>query len=470
MENNFLDYIAFNSEIDKKATQLAASIIQYQSAIVGTAAQYCVLPHWFDQDIIHALLPQLTNEEQLTIEEVFAPLVALPFIDHLGADAAYNAADRTGLLEFYASTQPDLLIKAAKVMAPLYAAKGTYGPAAGEAFFCSIVANETSAALSLLDKLLNEAICREDWYYITGLLQLYDEARQLPFVQTFPLSERQWVLRGLAHRAQGDLGQAINDYLQAIACNSSNILTCMALGAAYIEQQRYEEALKAYDAALEIDPTYVQAYINKGIVYVRASKETFSEKALVCFEDALRLRPDNRDAQLYRQQVLDSPRPKKSGSLLSVNTVHTHSAYHIPSLYSRLFKHRKQLLTLFIIENILVIFWSISYSIISYKRENFLVQIWILVLHIWNYITLTASINLLLWITILIVVAILGFLLGGRIATTVNILKKSDNERELFLWAASQPALNNQINKRQIALIRETRYQHIKKGVIRLAQ
>jgi tetratricopeptide (TPR) repeat protein len=214
-------------------------------------------------------------------------------------------------------------------MAPLYAARGNYGPAAGEAFFCSTVANDTSVAIHLLDQLLDAAICREDWYYITGLLQLYDEARQLPFVQASPLSERQWLVRGLAYRVLGDLGQAIHDYLQAIDRNPSNILTYMALGAAYFEQQHYVKAVKAYDAVLEIDPTHVQAHIYKGIVYMRASgievheatkaelaqdlqirpvdtKKALLKKALACFETALRLSPDNRDAQHYYRYFVDS--------------------------------------------------------------------------------------------------------------------------------------------------------------------
>jgi tetratricopeptide (TPR) repeat protein len=483
MEKYFPDGITLNSEVDKEATQIAASIIQHLPALVRTVAQYCLLSHWFDQDIIHALLVQLNNADPSTSKEIFAHLLALPFIDDLSSDAAYNTATRTGLLQLYASTQPHLLTNAAKAMAPLYAARGSYGPAAGEAFFCSTVANDTSVAHNLLDKLLDDAVCREDWYYITGLLQLYDEATQLPFVQAFPLSERQWLLRGLAHRAQGDLGQAIHDYLQAIDCNSSNILTYIALGAAYVEQQHYSEALKAYEAALEIDSTYAQANINKGIVYMRAAneakkadltqelqlsptdiKEALLKKALACFEAALHLSPDNSDAQHYYQQVQEIlPQQKKTGSLPSVSTVHIPSSQWILLLYPSWLMRRLLRFSL------LVVFWSISYNIVANERENFFVQVWQLVLRIGSYVTTTASSSPLLPIALSVAALVLSLLLGERIITAVNVHKKSANERELFLWAASQPALDHQINKQQIALIRETRFQHIKKGVIRLA-
>src|SRR5512137_1603748 len=49
-----------------------------------------------------------------------------------------------------------------------------------------------------------------------------------------------------------------------------------------------EEAIKAYDLALSIDGTLVDAWNNKGIVLASSGK---NDEALKCFEEALKISP-----------------------------------------------------------------------------------------------------------------------------------------------------------------------------------
>ena len=107
-------------------------------------------------------------------------------------------------------------------------------------------------AIELLDNLLEEAVHREEWSFISGLVQLQEEAEHLPFVNPLPCIEKQYILRGLAHRVQGEREAAITDYSNAIAINPNNALTYVIRGSLYAEQERYKEALVEYNHAIKL--------------------------------------------------------------------------------------------------------------------------------------------------------------------------------------------------------------------------
>jgi len=62
-----------------------------------------------------------------------------------------------------------------------------------------------------------------------------------------------------------------------------------------------EEAIKAYDQALSIDKTLIDAWNNKGLIL--ASLERFPE-ALQCFEEVLKLTPTHKHALSNKGMVL----------------------------------------------------------------------------------------------------------------------------------------------------------------------
>ena len=64
-------------------------------------------------------------------------------------------------------------------------------------------------------------------------------------------------------------------------------------GIALDDLGRYEEAIKAYDKAIELKPDYQKAWYNKGI----ALRKLYSyEEALEAFNKAIEIKPDDHDA------------------------------------------------------------------------------------------------------------------------------------------------------------------------------
>ncbi|MEQ8189956.1 MAG: tetratricopeptide repeat protein [Candidatus Eremiobacterota bacterium] len=64
-------------------------------------------------------------------------------------------------------------------------------------------------------------------------------------------------------------------------------------GNALYKLKKYEEAIKCYDKALEIDPDYAYAWFNKGNALNRLEKD---EEAIKCYDKALEIDPNNANA------------------------------------------------------------------------------------------------------------------------------------------------------------------------------
>ncbi len=63
-------------------------------------------------------------------------------------------------------------------------------------------------------------------------------------------------------------------------------------GVALLNLGNYEEAIKCYDKAIEIEPNNAEAWNNKGIVLGRLSKY---EEAIACYDKAIEIEPDYAD-------------------------------------------------------------------------------------------------------------------------------------------------------------------------------
>jgi tetratricopeptide (TPR) repeat protein len=59
-------------------------------------------------------------------------------------------------------------------------------------------------------------------------------------------------------------------------------------GVALLNLGNYEEAIKCYDKAIEIEPNNAEAWNNKGIVLGRLSNY---EEAIACYDKAIELNP-----------------------------------------------------------------------------------------------------------------------------------------------------------------------------------
>lgn len=280
------------------------TLLEVLPSEIALVVRQCLVVHWFDKDILAAFLQKMGYSSEASLE-IYHEMADLPFVETRSKGLAINSSTRKGLLKQYGASQPSLFIHAASILAPIYERREQYGSIAAEAFYCYIVSNNANAAGRLLDKLLDEALSRKDWQYITCLLYVRDEALQIPFVQPFPLTEQQWTVKGLAHRVQGEQDAAMAAYLEAIKCNPRCIPHHMMLGAIYVDLERYQEAIQEYNTVIGIDARYVQAYVNKGIVYWRWPEFNQDEIILRCFEEALQIDPENAEAKAYRQHILD---------------------------------------------------------------------------------------------------------------------------------------------------------------------
>ena len=78
------------------------------------------------------------------------------------------------------------------------------------------------------------------------------------------------------------------------------------LCAGYLLLNRPEEALKACDQVIELDPKYWRAYNNRALVYLELGELQKSEADVMRGEE---LRPKSRNLQLTKSRVLDALHP-----------------------------------------------------------------------------------------------------------------------------------------------------------------
>lgn len=189
--------------LPEKAAIIAESIIEELPVETVRVARQCVFLHWFDASIIEVLVEGISlNQEGST--DLYEQIISLPFIHPVDQGrVAFHDLTREGLLRRYAINHPELLISAAKILAPVYLAHGMGRVSITEAFFCCIIAGQPEVAVGLLNTLFEEAIHHEDWVYMSGLIHLQEEAEQLPFVQHLPLTEQLWMMRGIIHNCSG---------------------------------------------------------------------------------------------------------------------------------------------------------------------------------------------------------------------------------------------------------------------------
>jgi predicted O-linked N-acetylglucosamine transferase (SPINDLY family) len=94
--------------------------------------------------------------------------------------------------------------------------------------------------------------------------------------------------RAVALQQQGRREEAESAYRDILRQNP-NRLVYVNLGALLHEQDRLDEALAAFDAALALNPSYAEAQFNRGIILQQQGR---LDAAIEAYQQALRLRPD----------------------------------------------------------------------------------------------------------------------------------------------------------------------------------
>lgn len=93
-------------------------------------------------------------------------------------------------------------------------------------------------------------------------------------------------LQGLTDYNQGNYSEAVTSYEAAITLDNTKAEYYINLAMAYIELGQYQNALTQLDFAIELDPKNQSAYRSRGIVYIALNDY---ENALLAFQAALNL-------------------------------------------------------------------------------------------------------------------------------------------------------------------------------------
>ena len=99
-----------------------------------------------------------------------------------------------------------------------------------------------------------------------------------------------WVNKGNAFYNQEKFEEAIEAYDEAIRLDPNNEYAWHSKGLALGELDRYNEAIEAYDETIRIDPENAPAWHNKGVAL---TDKKMYDKALQAYEKAIKLDPSN---------------------------------------------------------------------------------------------------------------------------------------------------------------------------------
>jgi tetratricopeptide (TPR) repeat protein len=77
-------------------------------------------------------------------------------------------------------------------------------------------------------------------------------------------------------------------------------------GCALSEQDKQEEAIQAFDKALELNPQYVEAWTKKGVALLRSDRAEAADEAVRCFDNAIMINPNYAEAWYQKGLWLDT--------------------------------------------------------------------------------------------------------------------------------------------------------------------
>ena len=112
----------------------------------------------------------------------------------------------------------------------------------------------------------------------------------------YPDDPAAWVTYGYALNRAGRSAEALRAFQVALYKGPATPEVHILLANTYLKHHQLEEALAHYDAALQLDASYVGAWVNKGICLARMGRP---EAARQAWETALRLDPDQLQAKAY---------------------------------------------------------------------------------------------------------------------------------------------------------------------------
>ena len=115
-------------------------------------------------------------------------------------------------------------------------------------------------------------------------------------------SYQDYLEKGVTHSRKKQFEDAIKAYNNAIKLDPNNISAYNGKGNAYDDLKMYKEAIKAYNMAIKLDPNNTLAYINKGIALKNQDKH---DEALKLYDLAIKINPYDTKAFNCKGNALD---------------------------------------------------------------------------------------------------------------------------------------------------------------------
>ncbi len=108
---------------------------------------------------------------------------------------------------------------------------------------------------------------------------------------------------GLAYLEDGRAADALREWQEASAIDPSYATPHFYRGLLFVEQQQVAPAIEAFQQALRLDPDYAEAYLELGLIYLAQNKRSLAQRA---FEECLKHHPPSevqREAQIHLERL-----------------------------------------------------------------------------------------------------------------------------------------------------------------------
>jgi tetratricopeptide (TPR) repeat protein len=117
-----------------------------------------------------------------------------------------------------------------------------------------------------------------------------------------------WHNQGFLFDVQQNYEESIKCFNEAIEIDPLDPDAWFGKGVVLAKQDKYDDAIKAYDETIKIEPEYVMAWNNKGLALGNLGNY---DEALKCFDEAIRINPELPDVW-YNKGVILNDMSKRS--------------------------------------------------------------------------------------------------------------------------------------------------------------